>query len=282
MAKRVNPGSKNGAYLRKGLAPYTRRLNDLYIEAQLSVQGLKWVLDDVRHLEKSGQKFFKISAPSALQPRRNIYREFGLVHELLRQRMDSKEYIQTIVFAVALTESYISGCLHAIIRAYPKKLLMSTKGAEAKDGTLSIDLRDFLNAESMESIISERATHRVREAGYANPETFFKYCKAIFGFEYSEALRKEYIEIKASRDIFVHNDGIVNEIYVEKSGDSSRAAVGDALPVDLAYFDKTIVCLKGITTATYRGLLEKFAQSEELNRVFEADAHQRTSTKPTP
>lgn len=198
---------KNKVHLRTNQQRYVRRLNDLYIEAQLSVQGLSSVLRDVTSLQESGQKRFKISAPSTRKSPRNIYRDFDSVNNLLEQRINSKEYIQTIVFAVALAESYISGCLQTVIRAFPQKLLTSTKGTEVKEGaTLSVDLRDILQSSSIDSIIADRAAHRVRDASYATPDSYFKYCKSIFGFDYSDDIRKQYIEIKASRDIFVHND----------------------------------------------------------------------------
>lgn len=100
------PG-KNSSRLRSDKESYVRRLNDLYIEAQLSVHGLNLVLGEVKSLQKNGHKKFKISAPLTTKSPRNIYREFSIVHELLNQRMQSKEYVQTIVFAVALTESYL-------------------------------------------------------------------------------------------------------------------------------------------------------------------------------
>lgn len=89
------------------------------------------------------------------------------------------------------------------------------------------------------------------------PESYFNYCKSILGFEYSYGLKKQYIEIKACRDIFVHNDGIVNKIYLGKVGEKARGQNGETLSVDLPYFESTIVCLKRIVGETYRGLKKK-------------------------
>jgi len=265
-------GGKNSSRLKKDQLSYVRRLNDLYIEAQLSVQGLNSVLGEVKNLQKKGKKRFKISAPSTTKSPRNIYREFALVHELLDQRIHSKEYVQTIVFAVALTESYLSFCLQAVIRAYPQKLLVSGKGTEVKEGApLPVDLRDIIQANSIDIIIADRASQRVREASYATPESFFKYCSTIFGFEYVSELQKQYIEIKAGRDIFVHNNGIVNKIYLDKSKERSRAQNGQLLPVDLIYLEKTVICLKKLVGETYRGLKSKYGDSDELYRILSQD-----------
>src|SRR5690606_24248426 len=45
-----------------------------------------------------------------------------------------------------------------------------------------------------------------------------------------------YIEVKASRDIFIHNQGVANEIYARKAGSHARVTPGMLLPADAAYF----------------------------------------------
>ena len=45
-----------------------------------------------------------------------------------------------------------------------------------------------------------------------------------------------YMEVKATRDIFVHNRGIANEVYVRKAGTHARTKPGMVLPTDIQYF----------------------------------------------
>lgn len=263
------PTVKNHAALRTEHQRHVRRINDIYIEAQLSVQGLGKVLESVDALRAKGQKKFKIGAPSIRGSDRNISRDLGLIRDILNERISSKEYIQSIVFAVALVDSYISGSLETVIRAYPQKLLVSPKGNELKDDApLAVDVREVVNASSLDGLIAEKANQRVRDANYATPEAFFKYSSKVFGFEFDEALRLEFSEIKATRDIHVHNDGIANRIYVKKAGRLARAQDLEPLTVDSEYLRTSIACLKLIISQTYRGLKEKYGNSEELSRVM--------------
>lgn len=267
MAK--TPKLVNQRLLRAEHQRHVRRINDIFIEAQLSVQGLKGVLQSVDELQAKGQKRFRISAPSIKGRERNIYRDFGLVSELINDRIGSKEYVQSIVFAVALVENYISSSLENIIRAYPKKLLISVKGTELKDtDSVHVDVRDVVNADSLDSLIAKKAAQRVRDASYATPESYFGYCAKVFAFEFDDSIRQQYNEIKATRDIHVHNDGVANQIYLKKASNLARAREGDPLLVDSEYLGVSISCLKQILADTYRGLKNKYGRSQELNRVL--------------
>lgn len=76
--------------------------------------------------------------------------------------------------------------------------------------------------------------------------------------EYAEAVEKllsadlngcgayhKYVEVKATRDIHIHNSGIANEIYVRKSSSHTRVRSGEALPVDINNFMQSYeVCIQ--------------------------------------
>lgn len=60
---------------------------------------------------------------------------------------------------------------------------------------------------------------------------------------------RAFVEIKASRDIIIHNSGLINKLYVEKAGDKSRGDAGEELVIDDAYFRHVIVTLKALAGA---------------------------------
>lgn len=259
----------NQTALRADHQLHVRRINDIFIETQLSVQGLGEMLKSVDAMRAKGQKKFKIAAPSIRGTDRNISRDLVLVQQLIDDRIRSKEYVQSLVFAVALVESYLARSLETIIRAYPKKLLVSPKGNEVKDEVpLAVDVREVVSAVSLDELIADKANQRVRDASYATPEAYFKYAAKIFGFEFAEPLRLEFSEIKATRDIHIHNDGIANQIYVRKAGALARVQDGDALPVDSDYLRTAIACLKLILSANYRGLKATYGESEPVRRIL--------------
>ena len=46
----------------------------------------------------------------------------------------------------------------------------------------------------------------------------------------------KYIEIKATRDIYIHNKGNANEMYLSKAGSHARVKAEEFLPIDTIYF----------------------------------------------
>jgi hypothetical protein len=53
---------------------------------------------------------------------------------------------------------------------------------------------------------------------YGSPERYFEYIENVLSIQIEKELKDTFAEIKASRDIIVHNSGIANEIYVGKRG----------------------------------------------------------------
>lgn len=259
----------NHAALRTDHQRHVRRINDIFIETQLSVQGLAEIRKSVDAMRAKGQTKFKISAPSVRGTDRNISRDLSLVQQLIDDRIQSKEYVQSLVFAVAVVESYLSKSLELVIRAYPQKLLVSPKGNDIREeAPLAVDVREVVKASSLEELIAEKASQRVRDASYATPDTYFKYAAKVLGVEFDEALRAEFSEIKATRDIHVHNDGIANAIYLRKAGARARRQDGEPLPIDGDYMRVTIACLKLIVSANYRGLKSTYGDSEPVRLLL--------------
>jgi hypothetical protein len=57
---------------------------------------------------------------------------------------------------------------------------------------------------------------------------------------------QDLAEIKASRDVLVHNSGIVNSAYLEKAGDRARFMVGDRLDVPEPYLLTSLRLVQGV------------------------------------
>lgn len=210
-----------------------------------------------------------IAAPTAKGKIGNISRKIDDVLDILNQRIETKEYLQSLVFAVALVEDYMSKTLVRVIRAYPGKILISIKGNPLNaENAFPVDMRDIVRLRSVDDLILEKAYQRVRDAMYASPKQYFAYQKSVLGFEHSEVVWREFVEIKATRDVYIHGDGHVNEVYLKKTGGMARAKIGEKLTVDSAYLNMSITCMKRIFTETYKGLRNQYANSEELHRIL--------------
>lgn len=65
----------------------------------------------------------------------------------------------------------------------------------------------------------------------------------------------KYIELKATRDIHIHNAGYANDIYLAKAGPLSRVKSGTYLPVTVQYF------------------LQSYEACIQLTEIFEDELH---------
>ncbi|MEP9379713.1 hypothetical protein ABLE91_23585 [Aquabacter sp. CN5-332] len=246
-----------------------KKINNIFIETELSIKGLKMVLEDVERAKRDNKDRFHISAPTAKGKIGNISRSVNDVLRIINERIGNKEYLQSLVFSISLTEDYISRTLIRIIKAYPEKILVSTKGnAVADSGSLSVDMRDILKAGNLDEIIAGKINHRVRDALYASPANYFTYLNSILGFSLPEDVWKSFVEIKATRDTYIHGDGCANDTYIFKCRDLSRAKLGEKLIVDGKYLAESITCMKRIFTEIYSGLQMNYGNSEEVHNIF--------------
>ncbi|MCA9484422.1 MAG: hypothetical protein KC553_11875, partial [Nitrospina sp.] len=104
-------------------------------------------------------------------------------------------------------------------------------------GNRKIEISKILNCETLESVHIVAAQSFIRDLTYKSPKEFADSVENIFNLNLLEVAQfQKYIEIKATRDIFIHNQGITNEIYVLKAGSLSRARAGEVLPINNNYF----------------------------------------------
>lgn len=97
----------------------------------------------------------------------------------------------------------------------------------------------------------------INELTYKSPKDFAEDFKNYVGINLLEKpVFYNYIELKATRDIYVHNQGIANEIYLAKAGTQARVKAGEELPVDTKYFLQSYEWCIQIVTILEEGLSE--------------------------
>lgn len=183
---------------------------------------------------------------------------------MIGRRLDTKEFVQALVFAVALTEDYLVEMLTLALRADPRRLLNSIKGNEGK---VSFELLEILDSD-FSDLLRERAIARVRQALYAPPKDYLAYAEKVLGFKFPADAITEYFEAKATRDLYIHSDGRANDQYVEKAGEKARAERGEVVQVDAEYLANAIRCMKRLYAAIYKGMLESFGDDLKLREVL--------------
>lgn len=75
-------------------------------------------------------------------------------------------------------------------------------------------------------------------------------------------------EIKATRNLLIHNDLKINEIYLEKAGSSKRGnTLGDFLPLNITYIEETINILSHISIDFREKINQKYQEYSKLKLI---------------
>jgi hypothetical protein len=84
-------------------------------------------------------------------------------------------------------------------------------------------------------LIAER---ELNELKYDRPAAWFEYMNKTvhLGCPTTDEIER-VAEMKAGRDLLIHNSGIVNRTYLDKAGIQARYALGDKVVIDRRYFE---------------------------------------------
>jgi len=103
-----------------------------------------------------------------------------------------------------------------------------------------IEVGVALSAADRAALVLLIAERELNELKYDRPKVWFDYMDKIVKLKCPTEDEIERIaEMKAARDLIIHNSGIVNKIYMDKAGTKARYATGDKVAIDRPYFDDT-------------------------------------------
>lgn len=185
-----------------------------------------------REVQGSTSETIDISFPVGYRPdRQPIQSTRTYTREGLLSRYQYLAFQQLpvngIVQLVTIVDALLGDVVRSVVVRYPQKL-----GAKR-----SIQLQSILESKSLEEIHLRATDALLNELSYKSPKDFSSALEDFLSINLAEcpAFHK-YVELKATRDIHIHNRGVVNETYLKKAGSHARAAAGAALPVDIQYF----------------------------------------------
>jgi len=230
-----------------------RELNNIFVVTGIARNAV----NDARETLQSGPRTkLRFTIPTVRDEQIVAARNRSKILSLLEQAVNQDLFAQALVPAVALTEGYLADMLVMILRAFPQKLSSPEK---------KIDLQLVLQASNLDELLGKIVSNQIHATFYDSPVKYFKYIEHTLSISIPKRRKAAYAEVKATRDIYVHNGGIANEFYIQKSGDLARAEDGEPLPLDEDYFSSAITCMKGIVQSVYTGLLKKYGKSQKLS-----------------
>lgn len=160
-------------------------------------------------------------------------------------------YRMSSVYLVALFDAFLADVFSEVARARPK-ILSSSKKQISYDRLLEFD--------SFDALVEFIASRELNELSYKSIKDQADYYRDRFGvaLEDSGVPVSELIELRATRNLLVHNNGVVNHIYLELVPSSTYKA-GDDVKVDANYFDQAVKSLEAVAAFITTKLAEKHA-----------------------
>ena len=161
--------------------------------------------------------------------------------------------LNCLVQLVTIVEALLSDIVRAVVARYPQKL-----GAKR---TVSLQL--VLEATTLEDVHFRATDALLNDLSYKSPVEFAESLSSLLSLNLLEcpAFHK-YVELKACRDIYIHNRGVVNDTYLRKAGSHARAKLGHSLPIDIPYFLESYEACLQLTEWLENQLHERWHSSE--------------------
>lgn len=135
--------------------------------------------------------------------------------------------VNGLVQLVTLVETMLGDVVRAVVVRYPNKL-----GAKR-----NISIQAVLESTTLDEVHLRATDAMLNELAYKSPNEFAEAVQPLISVNLLECPAfYRYVEVKATRDIFIHNRGIANDVYVRKAGSHARVKSGMTLPADTQYF----------------------------------------------
>ena len=149
-------------------------------------------------------------------------------------------YLSSATFQhfVSLFEQFVVDFLRAWLTEYPG--ILSGK---------QLPFRTVLDAADKNEIVTAVVQKEVHGLAYKRVADWFVYLEKIAQLGCpTEGQIERLTEIKASRDVLVHNKGIANSVYVDKSKGHARFADGDKLELPEHYHRESWLLIKQVVS----------------------------------
>jgi len=204
----------------------------LFLQGELAQLTYLSYEETVKRVEEGKEEEIEISYPVGYRPdklvipgthkysKKELIDKYGFLgnHQLA---------INGVYQLVTIIESVLSDLLAIVLKKFPQKI-----GAKR-----SIRSSVVLASTSIEEVHIKTIDAVLNELSYKSPKDFAVEFERLMSINLLEcSAYHKYIEIKAARDIYIHNNGTANETYISKADSHSRVKAGELLPINTVYF----------------------------------------------
>lgn len=207
-------------------------LNDTFFWVQLAREAVEQLPDT---------KFeFEVPKAGATGTMRVVARKNG---QAVKKRIVSKDiYNSAFVSIVAAVEDYLSKVMTWILLCDNKRIKCTVAGINFAKEVPVVDLID----KDRDALIKSIVNQRVEGLFYAGAQKQLEYFEKALGIKVDNEVWGKWIEMKARRDLWVHNAGVVNQIYIDKTREYKLCDIGEEAVIDELYFSECVAVLKAM------------------------------------
>ncbi len=144
-------------------------------------------------------------------------------------------YTNSLISSLSSVEWFFSQLLHFFYDKHP-----DSAGVQKRTMTLT-ELKSFGSIEDAEKYLIDVKIDEILRGNFESWINLLK-TELSLGLGYLNEIMDELIEVYQRRNLFVHNGGIVNSIYLSKVNESQRIGISlnDKLSVNKEYLDNAI------------------------------------------
>lgn len=225
---------------------FIEEINKLKNEIQRDINNLFiWssIVSETLRDKKNDKDFMKIkeyTVPST-KGESQIKRGKENLQEIFENAINKDFYYSIITYLIAIFENFLNQVAFKILKLDSKRLLITISGVNQ---SRKVELDKIIRSNSFDNLIEDLIKTELVNLFYASPQKYKEYFNKVLSLDIDDEIWDKWFECKATRDIIVHNNGIINDIYLSKSGDKARGMINEQIEVDEVYFKGLIVTLK--------------------------------------
>lgn len=244
-----------------------RELNDIHIFVSKTVPLLSTAAANTSSSEIALNEDLSFRVPGKSGKAGIAKRNPKELKSLFKRFAKSELYENLLVSSVSRFEFYLADVIGAYLWHSSKKLTVGPKGG---DSGKQVAVQLVVDSSSLDELIDSVIEQRVQAIFYAEPEAYCTYFNAVSELGIPLEQFSPFFEIKATRDLIVHNSLQVNDLYLKKAGELKRCNLGDELEVGKEYFEKSISHMKTLSST-----IEKATRAKHAGKSGKAGSEKR-------
>ena len=225
---------------------FLEQAHPLLIEAKTQYESSNSKADRRYYVPSVDRKKFAKRTDAELKEIYNHYTSKGLFEAFL-------------VNSVSQFESFLADVLITFLNHYPLRVTETVQGVPACP---NISPKELVAAPDKAQLVQRVFEDHVANIFRQRPILYMTYVAKLLSVKNDPSFA-DYFEVAATRDLVVHNNNVVNALYLEKSGAKARGSIGDKLSVDESYYYSALAKLKKVSGAIKRDVEKKYGKSDE-------------------